>query len=100
LPLVVVGIAGVINQSSYITFQKYILPDSLVENLAAGGIYAAATRIAILMSLFITAFNYAAEPFFFQQAKNEGAKQTYAEVAKAFAIAASILMAVGNSSVH
>jgi O-antigen/teichoic acid export membrane protein len=44
------------------------------------------------MSLFTTAFNYAAEPFFFQHAKAEGAKQTYADVAKAFTIAASILM--------
>jgi O-antigen/teichoic acid export membrane protein len=93
LPLVVVGIAGVINQSSYITFQKYILPNSLTENLSAGGIYSAATRIALLMSLFTTAFNYAAEPFFFQHAKTEGARQTYADVAKAFTIAASILMA-------
>lgn len=93
LPLVVVGVAGVINQSSYITFQKYILPDSLTENLTAGGIYAAATRVAILMSLFTTAFNYAAEPFFFQHAKSEGAKQIYAEVAKAFTIAGCILMA-------
>jgi O-antigen/teichoic acid export membrane protein len=92
LPLVVVGIAGVINQSSYITFQKYILPNSLIENLSTGGVYAAATRLAIIMSLFTTAFNYAAEPFFFQHAKAEGAKQTYADVAKAFTIAASILM--------
>lgn len=93
LPLVVVGVAGVINQSSYITFQKYILPDSLTENLSAGGIYAAATRLAIIMSLFTTAFNYAAEPFFFQHAKAEGAKQMYADVAKAFTITACILMA-------
>lgn len=93
LPLVIVGIAGVINQSSYITFQKYILPDSLTENLSAGGIYAAATRIAIFMSLFTTAFNYAAEPFFFQHAKAEGAKQMYADVAKAFTISACVLMA-------
>ena len=92
-PLILVGIAGVINQSSYITFQKYILPDSLTENLATGGVYAAATRIAILMSLFITAFNYAAEPFFFQQAKQENHRETYADVARAFAIAGSILMA-------
>ena len=94
LPLVVVGVAGVINQSSYITFQKYILPDSLTENLSAGGIYAAATRLAILMSLFTTAFNYAAEPFFFQHAKSEGARQIYADVAKAFTIAGCILMAM------
>jgi O-antigen/teichoic acid export membrane protein len=92
LPLVIVGVAGVINQSSFITFQKYILPFSVTENLAIGGVYAAATRIAILMSLFTTAFNYAAEPFFFEQSKSEGARQTYADVAKAFAIIASLLM--------
>ncbi len=91
-PLVIVGVAGVINQSSYITFQKYILPDSLTENLSAGGVYAAATRVAILMSLFTIAFNYAAEPFFFQHARTEGARQMYADVAKAFTIAGSILM--------
>ncbi len=94
LPLVIVGLAGVINQSSYITFQKYILPDSLIENLSAGGIYAAATRIAILMSLFTTAFNYAAEPFFFQHAKAEGARQIYADVAKGFTIAGCVLIAM------
>lgn len=91
-PLIIVGIGGVINQSSYITFQKYILPHSLTENLSAGGVYAAATRIAILMSLFITAFNYAAEPFFFQHARATGARQMYADVARAFTIAASVLM--------
>ena len=94
LPLIIVGFAGVINQSSYITFQKYILPNSLTENLSAGGVYAAATRIAILMSLFITAFNYAAEPFFFQNAHEKDAKTIYADVAKAFAIAGSILFLV------
>lgn len=92
-PLIVVGVAGVINQSSYITFQKYILPNSLLQNLAEGGTYAAATRIAILMSLFITAYNYAAEPFFFQQAKEENHKKVYADAASAFAVAGSILMA-------
>ncbi len=92
-PLVVVGMAGVINQSSYITFQKYILPNSLIENLSEGGVYAAATRVAILMSLFTTAFNYAAEPFFFRLADTHDAHQTYAEIAKAFTVAACVLMA-------
>ncbi|MDX1477709.1 MAG: oligosaccharide flippase family protein [Saprospiraceae bacterium] len=94
LPLIVVGLAGVINQSSYITFQKHILPNSLTENLSAGGVYAAATRIAIIMSLFITAFNYAAEPFFFQHARHKDAKTIYADVARAFAVAGSVLFVV------
>lgn len=92
-PLVIVGVAGVINQSSYITFQKYILPNSLFENLSEGGIYAAATRIALLMSLFTIAFNYAAEPFFFRLYNTEGAKEMYAEVAKAFTVVGCVLMA-------
>jgi O-antigen/teichoic acid export membrane protein len=86
LPLIVVGIAGVINQSGYIVLLKTVLPGDLMENLSSGGVYAAATRIAILMSLFITAFNYAAEPFFFNQSNNKDAKQTYADVAKAFTL--------------
>lgn len=94
LPLVVVGLAGVINQSSYITFQKYILPNSIAENLSDGGIYAAATKLAILMNLFTVAFNYAAEPFFFHHAENRDAKTIYANVARAFTLAASILFLV------
>ena len=89
LPLVIVGIAGIINQSGYIVFLKAILPGSIIENMSEGGVYAAATRIALLMSLFITAFNYAAEPFFFNQSNDSNAKQTYADVALAFTITGS-----------
>jgi O-antigen/teichoic acid export membrane protein len=91
LPLILVGIAGVINQSSYITFQKYILPNSLTENLSEGGIYAAAAKLAILMNLFTIAFNYAAEPFFFQHSERSDNKQIYAQVARAFSAVGSIM---------
>lgn len=91
LPLVVVGIAGVINQSSYITFQKYILPNSIAENLSDGGVFAAATKVAILMNLFTVAFNYAAEPFFFHNASHKDARTIYAQVAMAFTAVASVL---------
>ena len=91
LPLIVVGIAGIINQSGYIVLLKTVLPGDLMENLSEGGVYAAATKIAVLMSLFITAFNYAAEPFFFNQSKNKDAKQTYADVAKAFTLVGTTL---------
>ena len=91
LPLIIVGIAGVINQSGYIVLLKTVLPGDLMTNLSEGGVYAAATKIAILMSLFITAFNYAAEPFFFNHSKNKEAKQTYADVAKAFTLVGTTL---------
>ena len=91
-PLVIVGIAGVINQSSYITFQKYLLPNTLEENLSDGGVFAAAASLAILLNLFTVAFNYAAEPFFFAHKEREDAKQVYADVSLAFTIVGSIMM--------
>jgi O-antigen/teichoic acid export membrane protein len=91
-PLVIVGIAGVINQSSYIAFQKYLLPNTLRENLADGGVFAAAASLAILLNLFTVAFNYAAEPFFFAHKDREDARQVYADVALAFTIIGSLMM--------
>jgi O-antigen/teichoic acid export membrane protein len=60
------------------------------ENLALGGIYAAAAKLAVLMNLFIQAFNYAAEPFFFRQAAASEKKKIYADVARAFALVGSL----------
>lgn len=91
-PLVLVGLAGVINQSSYVILQKYFLPDGLVANLTAGGIYAAAAKIALLMNLFVTAYNFAAEPFFFKQAKRADATYIYAQMARAFSWVAAFIM--------
>ena len=90
LPLVVVGLGGVFNQSFAVPLIKYLLPvgDVSVEM----GIYAAAAKIAILMNLFTVAFNYAAEPFFFKQSVTDSAKSTYADVGKAFAMVASAVL--------
>lgn len=93
-PLVIVAISGVINQSSSITFQKLILPNSLKENLADGGVYAAAASIAILLNLFTIAFNFAAEPFFFAHKDREDARKIYADVALVFTIVGSLMMLV------
>jgi len=91
-PLVVVGFAGVINQYSSIAFQKYLLPADTITNLSSGGIYAAAASLAILLSLFTTAFNYAAEPFFFAHKDRDDARTVYADVALAFTIIGSLMM--------
>jgi O-antigen/teichoic acid export membrane protein len=91
-PLVLVAIAGVIDQSSAITFQKYFLPYDLQQNLAEGGIYKAAASLALLLNLFTVAFNYAAEPFFFAHQDRADAKKIYADVALAFTIMGSIMM--------
>jgi len=80
-PLLIIGIAGMINEVSDKVLLKYLLPDS-VNALAQVGIYGANYKLAVLMSLFIQMFRYAAEPFFFAEAKKKDAKKVYADVMK------------------
>ena len=91
-PLILVGFAGVINQSSFTALQKYLLGGAIVDNLQIGSDYLAATKIALLMSLFTVAFNYAAEPFFFNQAKKENAPKVRADVSLAYTMAACVIL--------
>ena len=90
MPLIIVGLAGVFNQYVAVPILKYLLPGSLEENLSTGGLYGAVAKLAIIMNLFTQAFNYAAEPFFFKQSDQKNASKTYADVAQAFALVASI----------
>ncbi len=87
LPLIVVGLAGVINRQLDRIFLKKWLIDN-VDHLV--GIYTAGVKIAVLMSLFITAFNYAAEPFFFKNANKKDSKDIYGHIAEAFSIVGSL----------
>ncbi len=84
-PLIIVGLAGVFNQLSDRVFLNNL------SSATDSGIYNGAIKIAVIMSLFVSAFNYAAEPFFFNQMHNQDAKTIYAKVAQAFTLAASIL---------
>ncbi len=89
LPLLVFGFAGVINEALDRILLKYLLPQSI--SLSKVGIYGACYKISIIMSIFIQAYRYAAEPFFFAQAKNRDAKETYAEVMKFFIIIVTLI---------
>lgn len=85
-PLVVVGAANSINQFFGVPLQKFFLGDAVVNNVAKGGIYGAAQKIASLVSLTTVAFNYAAEPFFFRHSANSDDKSIYGKIALAFTI--------------
>lgn len=86
LPMVVIGFAGVINEMLDRAILKYLLPYSLQENLRILGIYGACYKLSILMTLFVQAFRYAGEPFFFAYAGRADAKRAYALVLKYFVI--------------
>lgn len=79
-PLLILGFAGMINE----TFDRFILKYLLPENIARNelGVYGACYRIAMLMTIFTTAFKYAAEPFFFNHVKGKDSKKLNAVVMK------------------
>jgi O-antigen/teichoic acid export membrane protein len=72
---------------------KYFTVGSWQEKLAQVGLFGAAAKIPILMTLFTQAFNYAVEPFFFKHAHREDAKAVYAQVAQAFTLVGSLVFA-------
>lgn len=86
LPMVVIGFAGIINEMLDRALLKYLLPYDVQTNMKMMGIYSACYKLSILMSLFIQAFRYAAEPFFFAYADNSDARKVYAVVLKFFVI--------------
>ncbi len=86
LPMAVIGFAGIINEMLDRALLKYLLPYDTLTNMKMLGIYSACYKLSILMSLFIQAFRYAAEPFFFAYADKSDARRVYARVLKFFVI--------------
>jgi O-antigen/teichoic acid export membrane protein len=86
MPMVVIGFAGIINEMLDRALLKYLLPFDFATNLQMLGVYSACYKLAMLMSLFIQAFRYAAEPFFFAYADKNDAREVYAKVLKFFVI--------------
>ncbi len=91
-PLLFAGLAGMVNEVLDRILLKYLtevpanIDNSTDYVLSQIGIYGANYKLAILMTLFIQAFRYAAEPFFFSHKNKENAKIIYAKVMKYFVI--------------
>jgi len=88
-PLVIVGLAGAINDSGDKIFVKVLTGDQVQV-----GIYSANYRLAVLMTLFIQMFRYAFEPFLFKVSKDNDSGQTYALVMRYFVITGLLLFLV------
>lgn len=86
LPLIVLGIAGILNQ----TLDKQIFPQyfngTSEEAMKELGIYGACVKIAFFIVMFTQAFRYAYEPMVFANSKDKDAKETYALGMKWFII--------------
>tara|TARA_B110000459_G_scaffold115856_1_gene128103 strand:- start:2527 stop:3969 length:1443 start_codon:yes stop_codon:yes gene_type:complete len=88
-PLAIAGFAGIINETLDRILLKQMLYDPLIPeslNYAESqvGIYSASYKLAMLVAIFLQAYRYAAEPFFFSQMNKENKNQTYVKVMNAF----------------
>ena len=81
-PLLIGGFAYVTNEMADRLLLERLLPKDTAT--AQVGIYSACYKIAIFMTLFVQAFRYGAEPFFFAQAQKKDAKEQYAIVMRYF----------------
>lgn len=84
-PILIVGIAGVVNQSGDKILYPMLVGDGLQAQVELG-IYGANYKVAIIMVMFIQAFRFAFEPFIFSQNGGKKDKKTYAEMMRYFVI--------------
>lgn len=105
-PVMIGGLAGMVNE----TFDRIALrrlasvPSYITDpNQAAAyklsqiGIYGACYKLSIVISLFIQAFKFAAEPFFFSKMKKDDAKQSYSSIMTAFVLFLCLIFLIVTS---
>jgi len=86
IPLLVAGLAGIVNETLDRAMLKWMLIGDQGELLTMTqlGIYGACYKLSIVITLCIQAYRYAAEPFFFDQAESSQAKAIYARMLHLF----------------
>lgn len=93
-PLAIAGFAGMVNEAIDRPMLKYILyaqTNDLEFAKSQVGIYSGNYKLSILITLFIQAFRYATEPFFFAQEKNADKGKVYARVMTWFVIVVTLI---------
>ena len=85
LPLVILGVAGILNQVADKIIFPFVYPDEAEATIQLG-IYGAASKIAMIMAMFTQAFRFAYEPFVFGKSKEKDSREMYAQAMKFFII--------------
>ena len=93
LPLVIVGMCNNFIQYNGAAVIKFLYSgDSLLDKLSASGVFDSSRRLAGLFVLFIGAFNYAAEPFFFNNHKTEDREALYGKICHLFVLIGGLII--------
>jgi O-antigen/teichoic acid export membrane protein len=85
LPLLAAGLAGSLNDVIDRQFIKYFSPAG-TDPMSQLGIYFANAKIAVILTVFIQTFRFAAEPFFFSYEKEKDSKEMFAQIMKYFVL--------------
>lgn len=84
-PIMIAGLAFMVNENYDKFIQKFAISPS------DAGSYGGCYKMAVLMTLFVTAYRMGIEPYFFKQMNNANAKNTYAKVTEYFSFFASVV---------
>ncbi|MDR0802210.1 oligosaccharide flippase family protein [Fluviicola sp.] len=89
IPIVIAGFAGIINEVIDRIMLKQMLYDpanGFTAKMADAeiGIYSACYKLAMLVTILLQAYRYAAEPFFFNQMKNQERNKLYVKLMNYF----------------
>ncbi len=90
-PLIIVGLAGMVNETFDRIMLKFLLPYSHEITMAQIGIYGACYKLSLIMTMFVQAYKMAAEPFFFNESARKDAKKIYARTMNYFIIVCSVI---------
>lgn len=98
-PLMIAGMVGIVNETIDRILLKHLLYDGSSESLIYAdeqvGIYSACYKLAMLVTIFLQAYRYAAEPYFFAQSKDEDRDKKYRRIMNYFvALVAFVFLAV------
>ena len=85
-PLLVMGVAGQLNQAASQILFPYLYDGSVAEARTQLGIYGACIKIAMIMVMITQAFRFAYEPFVFGKSKDKDNRETYAQAMKYYFI--------------
>ena len=86
LPIMLVGFAGMINEVLDRIIMTRLLPYDDITNKEQLGIYGFNYKFAMIVTLFLQAYRFAAEPIFFRHAQKSDSKTIYANTMKYYTI--------------
>ncbi len=98
-PICISGFAGTINEAIDRVLLKHYVSDPVLS-MKMLGIYGANAKIAVLMTLFIQMFRFAAEPFFFKNHEEKNDKSLYGQVSKYFTIFSMFIFIGVVANIH